>query len=42
MTQDVIQHRAIVQRHFGVFRDDAGMALERLAKRAQALATGID
>ena len=36
------QHRAIVQRYFGVFRDNTGMAQEGLAKRAQALAAGID
>ena len=42
VAQDVIQHRAIIQRYFGVFRDNTGMAQEGLAKRAQALAAGID
>ena len=42
LTQHRIEHGAVVQRNFSVFCDDAGVALEGGAKRAQAFATGVD
>lgn len=41
LTQDVVQHRAVVKLHLGVFGHHAVVAGKRGAKGAQALATGI-